>query len=352
MNHIYIHEMMTSRVDSVDVSTCLSDVVSKMCEKTRSCMVVTEQINGRGHPVGIITERDMVRLLAEHLRERNATEDTIEGTTEATTDIHSISEYMSSPPICINQNAVLYEALVITQTRNIRHLPVVDSDENLVGILTQGDIARAHFRAIEKQRDIIEHQIKERTRELLEANEELKALSLQDSLLGIGNRRSMEVDVQFTHANASRYKRPYSIALLDVDCFKLYNDHYGHQAGDDALVQVTDAVKEVLRSSDRLYRYGGEELLLLLPETPVNDATYVVNRVLENLRAKNIPHSKSPHGRLTLSAGISSDCQGTKACWTDVVAEADEWLYAAKENGRDQLGYPAGPNVKLAIAKR
>lgn len=340
MNHIYIHEMMTSRVDSVDVATCLSDVVSSMCEKTRSCMVVTEQINGRGHPVGIITERDMVRLLAEHLQEQNQTV------------IHSISEYMSSPPICINQNAVLYEALVITQTRNIRHLPVVDDDENLVGILTQGDIARAHFRAIEKQRDIIEHQIKERTRELLEANEELKALSLQDSLLGIGNRRSMEVDVQFTHANASRYKRPYSIALLDVDCFKLYNDHYGHQAGDNALVQVTDAVSEVLRSSDRLYRYGGEELLLLLPETPVKDATYVVNRVLENLRSKNIPHCKSPHGRLTLSAGISSDCEGTKVCWSDVVAEADEWLYSAKESGRDQLGYPAAPNVKWALAKR
>ncbi len=340
MNHIYIHEMMTPNVDSVDVSTSLDDVVNLMCQKTRSCMVVTEQIKGRGHPVGIITERDMVRLLAEHLAEQDETV------------IHSISEYMSAPPICINQSAVLYEALVITQTRNIRHLPVIDDNENLVGILTQGDIARAHFHAIEKQRDIIEHQIKERTRELMEANEELKALSLQDSLLGIGNRRSMEVDVQFTHANASRYGRPYSIALLDVDCFKLYNDHYGHQAGDDALIQVTNAVNEVLRSSDRLYRYGGEELLLLLPETPVLDATHVVERVLENLRAKNIPHCKSPHGRLTLSAGISSDTQGSKNCWSDVVNEADEWLYSAKESGRDQLGYPAGPNVKLAITKR
>ncbi len=340
MNHIYIHEMMTSNVDSVDVSTSLDDVVNLMCQKTRSCMVVTEQIDDRGHPVGIITERDMVRLLAEHLAEQDETV------------IHSISEYMSSPPVCINQSAVLYEALVITQTRNIRHLPVIDDDENLVGILTQGDIARAHFHAIEKQRDIIEHQIKERTRELMEANEELKALSLQDSLLGIGNRRSMEVDVQFTHANASRYGRPYSIALLDVDCFKLYNDHYGHQAGDDALKQVTNAVSEVLRSSDRLYRYGGEELLLLLPETPVVDATHVVERILDNLRSKNIPHSKSPHGRLTLSAGISSDTGGTKTCWSDVVTEADEWLYSAKESGRDQLGYPAGPNIKLAIAKR
>jgi diguanylate cyclase (GGDEF)-like protein len=344
MNHIYIHEMMTPNVDSVDVSASLDDVVNLMCQKTRSCMVVTEQVDGRGHPVGIITERDMVRLLAEHLADMDNKEEQ--------TAIHSISEYMSSPPICINQSAVLYEALVITQTRNIRHLPVIDDDENLVGILTQGDIARAHFHAIEKQRDIIEHQIKERTRELMEANEELKALSLQDSLLGIGNRRSMEVDVQFTHANASRYGRPYSIALLDVDCFKLYNDHYGHQAGDDALIQVTNAVSEVLRSSDRLYRYGGEELLLLLPETPVLDATHVVERVLENLRAKNVPHCKSPHGRLTLSAGISSDTEGTKTCWSDVVTEADEWLYSAKESGRDQLGYPAGPNIKLAIAKR
>lgn len=319
MEHLYIRELMTTEYQCVDVSCTLDDVVKLMHEKVHSCIVVTEN----GAAVGIITERDMVKVLSELL-------------VMCPTRKLLVVDFMVSPPVCINDTATLYEALVISQARHIRHLPVLDEDENLVGLLTQTDIAHAHFQAIERQRDIIEHQIKVRTRELEEANTELKALTLTDGLLDIGNRRSMEVDLQFTHANALRYKRPYSLVLLDVDCFKLFNDHYGHQAGDVALKTVAECVQSVLRSTDRIYRYGGEELLLLLPETNLGGAPVVVERVLQALRNMAIPHCKSEHNILTISGGIACVLAETpKQKWQEVVEEADQYLYQAKEQGRN-----------------
>lgn len=331
MEHIYIRDLMAADPVCVENYTPLNTVIQLMHEQVHSCIVITE---GK-HPVGIITERDMVKVLSEMLA------------TCPTRDL-CVTDFMASPPVCINIEATLYEALVITQGRHIRHLPVVDENNVLLGLLTQADIAAAHFHAIEKQRDIIEHHIKERTKELEAANSELKALTLTDSLLGIGNRRSMEVDLQFTHANSQRYKRPYSLVLLDVDCFKLYNDHYGHQAGDLALKAVAKAVQKGIRCSDRLYRYGGEELLLLLPETTLEGAPVVVTRVLQMLRDSHIPHAHSPCDILTLSAGIScADGIDPQSDSLKVVEEADRFLYQAKELGRDRACWDDVSAIKL-----
>ncbi|WP_179957825.1 GGDEF domain-containing protein [Exilibacterium tricleocarpae] len=320
MQHVYIHELMSVSVKSVPADASLDEVVRMMHEHVYSCMVITDD----SRPVGIITERDMVKVLSELL-------------VMCPTRTFYVADFMSSPPVCINEDATLYEALVITQARNIRHLPVVNARDELVGVLSYADMTRAHFNAIEKQRDIIEHHIRERTRELSEANEELKALSLQDGLLGIGNRRSMEVDVQFTHINAVRYKRPYALALLDIDYFKYYNDHYGHQAGDEALKAVVKVVQKSVRSSDRLYRYGGEELLLLLPETPLQEAVTVCERATEQLFKEGLPHSKSPYAAVTCSTGITAMVGGCEGDWESMVAEADKWLYQAKEQGRNRV---------------
>lgn len=323
MSQIPIRELMTCDVLSLVPEASLDTALQKMCEYRRSSIVIVEG----SRPVGIITERDMVNILA-HSDQRAAASSLL------------VSEIMSSPPVCINQGASLYEALVITQARRIRHLPVVDQEDKLVGMLSQGDIARAHFHAIEQQREIIEQQIQQRTFELVEANEELKALSLQDALMGIGNRRAMEVDIQFTHSNARRYQRPYCVALLDVDFFKKYNDHYGHQAGDEALKKLAKCAQKAIRASDRLYRYGGEELLLLLPETHIEDAVAVVERVLSSLEEEDIEHCESAFGHLTVSAGISAVVRmenNDGLQWQSVIAEADKKLYQAKNNGRNQV---------------
>ena len=321
MVHLYIRELMSNNPLCVDCHASLYDVVVLMHEQVHSCILIT-----RGRQlVGVITERDMVKALSEVM------------ITCPTREL-CVTDFMASPPVTIDIDASLYEALVITQAHHIRHLPVVDKNGQLVGLLTQADIAQAHFHAIERQRDIIEHEIKIRTRELEEANEELKALTLTDGLLDIGNRRSMEVDIQYTHVNALRHHQHYSLVLLDVDCFKLYNDHYGHQAGDEALKNVVDCIQRALRSSDRLYRYGGEELLVLLPKTSLDTAPGVVEAALQVLRDFKLPHSESAFGVVTLSAGIASVSGDDKRLeWQQVVEQADKWLYQAKEQGRNQV---------------
>lgn len=320
MNHIHVHELMTEEVLCLTPDATLAAVIQCMSEQKRSCIVI---VDGR-QPVGIITERDVVRVFAESISD------------DATASMVA-SDFMTSPPLCLDKNATLYDALVITQARSIRHLPIVGQAEELLGLLSQGDIARAHFRAIEQQREIIEQHIQQRTSHLLEANQKLKALSLQDSLMGIGNRRAMEVDIQYTHTEAQRHQRPYCVALLDVDFFKKYNDHYGHQAGDEVLRQLAKHTQQAIRASDRLYRYGGEELLLLLPETSTEKAVAVVGRVLSSIENADIKHTESPFGHLTISAGVSVAALGGVKSWQDAIKEADERLYVAKSSGRNQV---------------
>lgn len=329
MKQLCITELLSTEVLSVPPETAIEKAVQMMQETAHSCVIV-ERL---GRPVGILTERDMVRILSDLLDSPSCKKLTV-------------SECMTLNPLCIHKDATLYEALVVSRSRGVRHLPVIDGDEKLVGILTQADIANAHFKAIELQREAMEQQIVNRTHELEEANEELKALTLQDALMGIGNRRAMEVDVQYTHQNALRYQRPYSIALMDVDYFKNYNDCYGHRAGDEALVKTAEVIQASIRASDRLYRYGGEELLVLMPETSLDESLNVIKRALANLEAAAIPHLKSPVGILTISAGVcdlatASRLKGNDDIeWKQLVEEADKCLYRAKSQGRNRLCKP------------
>ena len=228
--------------------------------------------------------------------------------------------------------------MVVAQTERIRHLPVVDNDDELVGLVTQTDLANAHFRVVEVQSDLIKKSIASETADLKKANEELQALSMVDHLTEIGNRRAMEVDLQHTHAASVRYDRSYAVMLLDIDYFKKYNDYYGHTAGDDTLRRAADFLKHAARTSDRLYRYGGEEFLLLMPETGAKQALATAKRLTLGLAREKIPHIQSPYGVVSVSAGVAGadDFEGADTCWEDLVQWADRGLYKAKDAGRNQ----------------
>jgi diguanylate cyclase (GGDEF)-like protein len=217
-------------------------------------------------------------------------------------------------------------------------LPVTDAHGELVGLVTQTDLVSAHFRMLEAQTEILERAVETRTQELMEVNKRLRELSLEDPMLKIGNRRSMEVDLNYTHAAAMRYQRPYAVVLFDVDHFKLYNDHYGHVAGDDALKEISAYLKATLRSTDRAYRYGGEELLVLLPETSREGAKTLAQRMLYGIMDMKIPHEKNPIKIITISGGVSGrDETAGDEPWHDVVQRADCALYKAKSEGRNRV---------------
>lgn len=317
---ILVSSLMTANVTSTTAEANLADVIQSMIDKHYSCMVVVDH----DRPIGIITERDIVRLMGLFI-------------SAGPPCPMRIADVMSVPVATITEDTDLFEALVISSAQKIRHLPVVDSSGKLIGLVTQSDLAATHFKIYEKQREIIEHSVTQRTQELLQSNEQLKSLSLVDSLTGLGNRRAMEVDLEHTHSQALRYNRSYSVALFDVDHFKLYNDSYGHKAGDTALRDISCHLQKSIRTCDRLYRYGGEEILLILPETTLYGALILADRTLASLAELSIPHEKSSHGFLTLSCGVASQVEvnGYKK-WEDLVDLADRGLYASKNNGRNR----------------
>jgi two-component system cell cycle response regulator len=173
---------------------------------------------------------------------------------------------------------------------------------------------------------------------LLEAvTENLERVSLEDRLTGVGNRRSMETELERSRARAQRYQRPYATILVDIDFFKKYNDHYGHQAGDVVLKQVADALGDDLRETDGAYRYGGEEFLVLLPETEAARAEEVAERLRQRVEALGIPHCVTEVGCVTISLGIGCETAEADAPaeWEEVVRRADSALYRAKSAGRN-----------------
>lgn len=322
MDDFLINDVMVDDVACTRPDTPLREVVSTMSELCISCMVVTDNMR----PIGVVTERDLTHFLAGIL-EYQSVENVV------------AADVMSRDPITLSEGATVTEALVIARARKIRHIPVVGDSGELIGLITQSDLVKAHFKIIEQQREIIDRAVTHRTRELEEANETLKELSMEDALTEIGNRRAMEVDLNHTHATAIRYKRPYSVIMFDLDYFKKFNDSYGHASGDDVLVTVAALLKESVRGSDRVYRYGGEEMLILLSETRLEGAVTMARRIVETMANKAIPNEKSDLKILTLSGGVAcveiTDDQ--EYSWRDVVKQADQALYKAKENGRNQV---------------
>jgi diguanylate cyclase (GGDEF)-like protein len=320
MKEVLVKTLMTEDVMCLPPGAPLQQAVSQMIDNSYSCMLVKED----NIPIGIITERDLVAVL--------------HGKNQPLEMSLPVSNFMTSPVMSLNQNESLFDAMVMSRAERLRHLPVVNDKDRLVGLVTQSDIADAHFHIMEKQAEMIEQSIAAKTADLQKINDELQALSMEDHLMEVGNRRAMEVDLNHTHASALRYKLAYSILLIDVDYFKLYNDHYGHQKGDEALKILADLLKKNIRAADRLYRYGGEELLLVLPHTDASQAEFPANKLVSEIAAESIPHDKSPNQFLTISCGGACAIENGQMLnrWEDVVEMADRSLYQAKQGGRNQ----------------
>lgn len=175
---------------------------------------------------------------------------------------------------------------------------------------------------------------------LEQANRRLELQAATDGLTGIANRRSFESTLEREWKRHNRTQTPLSLAMLDVDCFKQYNDHYGHLAGDDCLKAVTQAVQLTLaRPDDLLARYGGEEFAIILPSTDAAGAATVFKNILRSVRSLAISHptSKVCRGIVTVSIGCATEIPSEFETPSDLLHRADQALYEAKAHGRDQL---------------
>jgi two-component system chemotaxis response regulator CheY len=175
----------------------------------------------------------------------------------------------------------------------------------------------------------------ERNRELRRDSQSSFRQARIDTLTGIGNRLRMIEDVEIAWARAKRYGQKYSVGICDVDWFKGYNDSFGHQAGDEALRRIAYAMRDELRRGDSLYRYGGEEFLVVLAEQTLVDAALVMNRLRCAVEGLGIV-AAGGYGVVTISAGVA-ELRATDESSSQWIARADRALYAAKARGRNRV---------------
>jgi diguanylate cyclase (GGDEF)-like protein len=175
---------------------------------------------------------------------------------------------------------------------------------------------------------------------LKKLNKKLELLSNQDGLTGISNRRRLNYVIDKEWNRARRKKVPISLMILDIDNFKEYNDNYGHLKGDEAIRKVSDIInKKVKRSSDFLARYGGDEFIVLLPSTGIEEAVEFADIIREAINSARIPHeySKVSHF-VSVTIGVAALIPGELNSENDLVLRADRALYQAKHNGRNNVG--------------
>jgi len=225
--------------------------------------------------------------------------------------------------LTVLQQAVNHHSLLIKNQQLIDALR--EKNENLI----------AKEKELSSLNQTLEQKVQERTSELKTANEKLNQLVMTDTLTKVLARRAIFNKFNEEIDRASRYKRPLVAAMVDVDHFKIFNDTEGHVLGDEALKKIAQAFITNLRKSDAVGRYGGEEFLLVLPETKIESAKEIAERLRFNIE-KMVFQGQKEEAYLTVSIGLAAFPEAGKSA-EDLIAAADQALYVAKQRGRNQV---------------
>lgn len=230
-------------------------------------------------------------------------------------------------------NRGVWQALLLLENRLIRG---AFSTERLDSVmLIAGQLAVSLDNALVYAS--LERKVAERTEELAVANERLELLSITDALTGLANRRRLEEVLDAEWQRAQRSRQPIALAMVDVDHFKLYNDRYGHPAGDDCLQRVATVLKQNIRDIDLAARYGGEEFAIVMPGTDITGARQLAERVRAAVMALAEPHLLAAEGIVTVSIGVAAMAPPLHIPLEHLIELADVELYRAKRSGRNRV---------------
>ena len=185
----------------------------------------------------------------------------------------------------------------------------------------------------------LENKVAQRTSALEKANEQLSELTIRDPLTGLFNRRHLDEEFLTLFKRAQRSHLPLAVLMFDIDHFKQYNDHYGHQAGDECLKQVAGILDQVFhRTTDIVARFGGEEFVVVLFDTDQNAAMSLAEEVRNSIMEAAIEHSKSEHNIVTICGGVATMNHRTPIKNPEkLISFADDALYRSKELGRNRI---------------
>lgn len=297
-----------------NVYTCeknekLMRVIKAMARRRISCAIVVE----KKKPVGIISERDVIRLVA-----KGALEESV-----------AVKDTMSSPVYTVRENVTIETAMKYMMEKGFRRFPVVNGREELVGLITQSDIVRAAEKSLRDYARELESRIEKVSRRTAK-------LIMTDELTGLYNRRYLKQRLAEEFERAKRYSLPISCLMIDIDRFKTINDEFGHPAGDLVLKKLARLFIRNLRRGDICARIGGEEFFVLLPHTMVSGATILANRLRREVE-KAVFTYRGKRMHITVSIGICNLPAHEPASAQEFFRMADDALYAAKRNGRNRV---------------
>ncbi|MCZ7650041.1 MAG: GGDEF domain-containing protein [Thermoanaerobaculia bacterium] len=200
-------------------------------------------------------------------------------------------------------------------------------------------LVRLRVRRLEQREKELSSKVDARTRQLREANNLLVELSYVDAVTSVANRRRFDEVLDLEWRRAARQRTPIALAMIDIDCFKAYNDTYGHQRGDDCLRAVAAGLADgLVRAGDAVGRYGGEEFGVILPGTGLAGAALVAEQLRLRIEQLAIEHrSSAVRPFVTISCGVASLVPVEGEDPRDLLHRADLALYRAKQRGRNRV---------------
>jgi diguanylate cyclase (GGDEF)-like protein len=227
----------------------------------------------------------------------------------------------------------LLHAYLLDQPRGTRFALFLGLLFSGLSLAVRGTLLESRLRGLLGRERSALAALADREAELARLNEQLLEDSRRDPLTGMRNRRALADELPKIEAGHRELGTPLAVALCDVDHFKAYNDEMGHLAGDQALRAIAGTIRGTLRTHDRAYRFGGEELLLVLPGATAAEARAAAERVRSAVEAVAMPHPAGNGGVVTVSIGVASG----KGGYGELLARADAALYDAKRGGRNRV---------------
>ncbi len=218
--------------------------------------------------------------------------------------------------------------------KDMSHLDDTDEIDRIPTVVTHlVEIAKRQMNELKAYNGQVQHL----NSELREANEKLHHISTEDSLTGLYNRRHFDDRIEQEIARTLSFGRDLALAMVDIDFFKNYNDSIGHPAGDKALATIGEFIRKSIRETDLAFRYGGEELVIIMPETTRESAISVAERIRGAVEKQPFDgESSQPNGSLTVSIGVAV-LEGGSKNKEEFVSAADKALYKAKSLGRNKV---------------
>lgn len=310
MEHKTLAEILKNgRVEMIAESTATEVVLDQLI-----CAEDAMLIESGGKLAGIVTTRDIVRMIRDGV--------------DLTLPIRC---HMTTPVYTINHLETIKTAIDYLKEKKFKRAIVVDDEGNLNGVITQLELIGITYGRWAELMKLHAHELGELVQVLESKNIKLQHESLTDPLTGTGNRRMIN---QAIEAEIGRYYRhemqAFSVLLLDIDFFKKINDTFGHPFGDQVLKYLCIKVKALLRVSDLLARWGGEEFVVLLPTADIHSARILAERI----RA-DISQSKINNQSITISIGVAEYQRGESQ--EMMLDRLDRALYQAKETGRNKV---------------